>query len=123
MIAAAGNRSPLGVYIHAARLLEDTTGARTQQLKQFIEYASGFDNVWFATVTQVGGSRALGIGNTHAACLCSSAGCYCHLCGISRPWHVAVDNPCARGGNHGIWAPLRTNPTHAPALPHRSSNG
>lgn len=48
----AGNRAPLGIYIHAAWLMADDT--RVPNLERFIQYALGKDNVIFATITEVG---------------------------------------------------------------------
>ncbi len=48
---SAGNRAPVGIYIHAAWLMTDPV--RAQQLNDFITYALEKENVWFATITQV----------------------------------------------------------------------
>ena len=53
----AGNRAPLGIYIHAAWLIADPT--RLDQLENFIRYALAKDNVVFATISEVS-ERQLG---------------------------------------------------------------
>jgi len=45
-----GNRAPLGVYVHAAWLMDPT---RADALTNFIRYAIQFENVFFATVSDV----------------------------------------------------------------------
>ena len=51
-LRAAGNRAPIGIFIHAAWLIADPT--REDQLSAFIQYALGKDNVVFATISEVG---------------------------------------------------------------------
>ncbi len=50
-LGLAGNRSPVGVYFHAAWLLAEPT--RLQQMNDFISYALEKDNVVFATISEV----------------------------------------------------------------------
>lgn len=45
-----GNRAPVGVFIHAAWLMDP---ARADGLSRFIEYALSHDDVYFGTMTQV----------------------------------------------------------------------
>ncbi|PRW61614.1 chitin [Chlorella sorokiniana] len=45
-----GNKAPVGVYIHAAWLMDPS---RADGMNRFIEYAMGHDNVWFATMSEV----------------------------------------------------------------------
>ncbi|KAL4424145.1 hypothetical protein ABPG75_001446 [Micractinium tetrahymenae] len=44
-----GNRAPVGVYIHAAWLMDPTRAAAMQQ---FINYALSFENTWFVTMSE-----------------------------------------------------------------------
>ncbi|KAL4853807.1 hypothetical protein ACK3TF_005288 [Chlorella vulgaris] len=45
-----GNRSPVGVYIHAAWLMDKT---RNAEMNQFVNYALSHENTWFVTISEV----------------------------------------------------------------------
>ncbi|PSC74660.1 carbohydrate esterase family 4 [Micractinium conductrix] len=45
-----GNKAPVGVYIHAAWLMDPT---RAAEMKEFINYALGHENTWFVTMSEL----------------------------------------------------------------------
>ena len=49
------NRAPLGLFIHAAWLMDPT---RNAEMNQFIDYALSHENVWFVTINDVSRPRS-----------------------------------------------------------------
>lgn len=46
-----GNRGPMAIFLHAARLIADPAGS--DQVNRFLEYAATKENVWFVPITEV----------------------------------------------------------------------